>query len=542
MRMQHLWLSAGIALACLACGGAFAQGKAPDRRAHVPPKAVPSASVSIVAVVNGDVISDADVDLRRKLFAISTGQGITPETLDRLTPQIVRQLIDERLRLQEVQRRHIVVTDKQIADAIHEIEQRNNMPAGGLRAKLASVSVDLRTLIDQIRVQIGWNQVLRQVIGAQGQVSDADIKQREAVLKSELGKPEFDVSEIFVPITEPSQAEDANRFAETVIQQLHNGAPFAVMATQFSQSQDALQGGSLGWVQADQLDPEVLRVVQEMPVGAVSNPIRVPGEISIVTVRAKREVGQDPPLSPTSSRCSFLSPASSTKTTPPISNARRSSRRNASPPAPPTAPRWTPLRRPRAAPPASPATCASIQCRPAAARPAHLAGRRQDEPAHRHQRRGDGADGLLARPEKSRHPRRQATGRSNSQRARGAGLAPVDARPAASRRHQPAVLNSPLGDLPPLREVIARHGLAARRGLGQHFLLDANICARIVRQAGDLTGRHVIEVGPGPGGLHPRTARLRRRRGDGGRNRRPRRRRDARVAGIRPRAASRYCG
>ncbi len=56
-------------------------------------------------------------------------------------------------------------------------------------------------------------------------------------------------------------------------------------------------------------------------------------------------------------------------------------------------------------------------------------------------------------------------------------------------------------DLPPLREVIARHGLAARRRLGQHFLLDANICARIVRQAGDIAGRHIVEVGPGPGGL-----------------------------------------
>ena len=54
---------------------------------------------------------------------------------------------------------------------------------------------------------------------------------------------------------------------------------------------------------------------------------------------------------------------------------------------------------------------------------------------------------------------------------------------------------------PPLREVIARHGLAARHALGQHFLLDANLTARIVRLAGDLTGRHVIEVGPGPGGL-----------------------------------------
>jgi 16S rRNA (adenine1518-N6/adenine1519-N6)-dimethyltransferase len=55
--------------------------------------------------------------------------------------------------------------------------------------------------------------------------------------------------------------------------------------------------------------------------------------------------------------------------------------------------------------------------------------------------------------------------------------------------------------LPPLRDVIARHGLAARHKLGQHFLLDANLTDRIVREAGDLAGRHVIEIGPGPGGL-----------------------------------------
>jgi 16S rRNA (adenine1518-N6/adenine1519-N6)-dimethyltransferase len=55
--------------------------------------------------------------------------------------------------------------------------------------------------------------------------------------------------------------------------------------------------------------------------------------------------------------------------------------------------------------------------------------------------------------------------------------------------------------LPPLREVIAAHGLDARHSLGQHFLLDANLTARIVRAAGDLSGRNVIEVGPGPGGL-----------------------------------------
>lgn len=56
-------------------------------------------------------------------------------------------------------------------------------------------------------------------------------------------------------------------------------------------------------------------------------------------------------------------------------------------------------------------------------------------------------------------------------------------------------------ELPPLREVIAKHGLSARKGLGQNFILDLNITRKIVRGVGDLNGRHVIEIGPGPGGL-----------------------------------------
>ncbi|MCX7646608.1 MAG: 16S rRNA (adenine(1518)-N(6)/adenine(1519)-N(6))-dimethyltransferase RsmA [Rhodobacteraceae bacterium] len=55
--------------------------------------------------------------------------------------------------------------------------------------------------------------------------------------------------------------------------------------------------------------------------------------------------------------------------------------------------------------------------------------------------------------------------------------------------------------LPPLREVIARHGLAARKALGQNFLLDLNLTAKIARLAGDLSACDVLEIGPGPGGL-----------------------------------------
>src|SRR5690242_1171376 len=58
-----------------------------------------------------------------------------------------------------------------------------------------------------------------------------------------------------------------------------------------------------------------------------------------------------------------------------------------------------------------------------------------------------------------------------------------------------------IDDLPPLRDVIARHGLSAKKQLGQNFLLDLNLTGRIARTAGSLEGVTVIEVGPGPGGL-----------------------------------------
>lgn len=279
-----------VAAALAAPAPATAQPRAPAAL-QAPAPAV--TGEKIIAVVNGDVVTSGDVTARGRLFALSTGLPVTPEVLERLRPQVSRQLVDERLRLQEAQRRKIAVTDKEIADAIGEIEQRNGLPTGRLAESLKGQGVALRTLIDQVRVQIGWSRVLRQELGDKAQVSDTDIAEQDRLFKAQIGKPEFRVGEIFIPIDDPARAAEAQRFADTVIAQLRKGAPFGVAAAQFSQSQTALQGGDLGWVSANDLDPTVAAVVTTMPVGAVSNPINVPGGISIVTLRAKREIGRD---------------------------------------------------------------------------------------------------------------------------------------------------------------------------------------------------------------------------------------------------------
>jgi len=261
--------------------------------AGTPMIGTPLPGMRIIAVVNGDVITSGDVENRARLFALSTGLPSTGEVIDRLKTQIANQLVDERLRLQEAQKRKVVIPDKQIAAAIRDIEQRNNIPDGAMRQKLGALGVSVRTLIDQIRVQLAWTQVLRDQLADKITVSDAEVDEQMRLHEAQIGKPEYSVGEIFIPVDDPANIADAQRFAETVIGELRAGAAFSAVAAQFSQTQTALSGGALGWVQPNQLDPQVARLVVEMPVGAVSNPVKVPGGFDIVTLQGKREVGRD---------------------------------------------------------------------------------------------------------------------------------------------------------------------------------------------------------------------------------------------------------
>ncbi|WP_158928694.1 peptidylprolyl isomerase [Acidisphaera sp. S103] len=247
----------------------------------------------IAAVVNGDVISDADIANRARLFAISAGMPISSDVIDRLRPQILRQLIDEKLRIQESQRRKIVIQDAQIAGAIKDIETRNNMQPGALRAKLASDGVSSRTLIDQIRAQLAWSQMLKDVVVDKIHVTPAEVAEQQKLAAQQVGQTEYRLGEIFIPVDNPDNTADAQRFAETVITELRAGASFPLVAAQFSQTQSALEGGEIGWQQINQIDPAVARIVTQMPVGAVSNAVRVPGGFSVVTLQGKRVIGQE---------------------------------------------------------------------------------------------------------------------------------------------------------------------------------------------------------------------------------------------------------
>jgi len=248
-------------------------------------------SSAIAAVVDGQVITTQDVANRARLLAVTMGIPPTPDALSRLAPQVTKQLIDQTLQLQEANKLNVTVSDDDVASAIGHIEQNNNMPQGALRQRLGAMGVPLSTLLAQIRTQLAWQSVLHQVLGPGLAPTPGDMNAEKAALKIELGSTQYHLAEIFVPVTDPSDDSTAAQFANTVIAQLRAGAPFPIVAAQFSQAQTALSGGDLGYIQLSQMDPAVAATVQNMPVGAISNPIRVPGGYDIVQLLDKHEVG-----------------------------------------------------------------------------------------------------------------------------------------------------------------------------------------------------------------------------------------------------------
>lgn len=249
-------------------------------------------TASIAAVVNGVVITNADVTARTRLFALSAGLPTNSETLNRLRPQITRELIDQALQLQAIERNKVVVPESKIVAALKRVNEANHLMAGGLQQKLASAGIPLSTLVSQFRTQIGWTDVLRKKLGANLRPTADDIKAEITAMTKEIGKTQYHIAEIFIPIEKPSDEASAKHFADVVIKQLRAGAAFPVVAAQFSQSESALTGGDRGWVQPDLLDPAVRNIVTRMPVGAISDPVRVAGGFEIVNQLGIRKFGE----------------------------------------------------------------------------------------------------------------------------------------------------------------------------------------------------------------------------------------------------------
>lgn len=247
----------------------------------------------VVAIVDNDVIMYSQLDQRLREVEQTIGKrgGQLPPQ-DVLQQQVLERLIVENLQLQIGDRSGIRITDEELNQAMASIAQRNRLTLDQFRQALARDNLSYDEARDQVRREMVISRVRQRRVAERVQVTDQEVQN---FLASDLGEmqlsEEFRLANILIPVAEASSPDEVRAAAQKtaeVYDKLRAGADFAQMAISSSASENALEGGEIGWRKAAQLPPTFAELIRSLAVGDITEPVRTPGGFMIVKLLEKR--------------------------------------------------------------------------------------------------------------------------------------------------------------------------------------------------------------------------------------------------------------
>lgn len=248
--------------------------------------AMPSV-VKATAIVNGDVITQTDIQQRLALLVMANGGQIPPEERQRVGEQVLRNLIDETLEIQAAKQEKIDIKQSDINKAVLRVAANVKKTPDQLAAYLEANGSNIKSMRRQIEGEIAWQRLQHAKIEVT--VGDDEVKSVIDKMNASKGTEEYRVGEIFLSASPSTQSQTLDN-ANKILTQLRNGASFAGYARQYSEASTAAVGGDLGWVRPEQLPAPIADALRQMPSGAISNPIPVPGGFSIIAVQDTRKI------------------------------------------------------------------------------------------------------------------------------------------------------------------------------------------------------------------------------------------------------------
>ena len=253
-------------------------GKAdPDRR-------------TATAVVNGFVITGTDIDQRVALVTAASDAPIEGEELLRLRVQVLRNLIDETLKIQAAAAATMPVAREEVEQTYQQLAGQNfGSEPKKMDEYLISIGSSPESLKRQIEGEVAWENLVRRNIMPFVNVSADEVNDVLQRLNEAKGTDEYRLGEIFLSSTAENRAAVLNN-AQQIMQQLQAGGSFVAYARQFSEATTAVVGGDLGWVRLGQLPPQLGAAARTMIPGQLQGPIEIPGGFSILYLINKRQV------------------------------------------------------------------------------------------------------------------------------------------------------------------------------------------------------------------------------------------------------------
>lgn len=244
---------------------------------------------SVAAVVNDKVITTYDVRQRMMLALTSAGGRIPPEALPQLQQQSLNELVEEKLKVQETEKYEMEFSDSDFQNEMAGMAAQFNLSPEDLLTALDAQGISENTLRDQIKAGTLWPELVQGRYRDRVRVSDDEIEATIERMREDVSLDQFLVSELCIPVDDPSRAQEYYQAGLQLIEQMRRGVPFTVIAQQYSACTTAAVGGDVGWVRAGELGPELDRAIRELPTGSVTNPIPSEGAFMILAIRDKRE-------------------------------------------------------------------------------------------------------------------------------------------------------------------------------------------------------------------------------------------------------------
>ncbi len=249
----------------------------------------------IAAVVNDEIISDYDLDQRLGLVISTLGVEDGQQIRQRLLPQVLRAMVDEKLEVQEAREFEVEIDNEEIEENFYNVSRQNNMRPQQFVDYLSGFGVTPVTLMSQIRAELAWSKLVGGLLNPRVSIAESEIDNIVSRLRASKGETEYLISEIVLIVDNPNEREEAREQGLRLLGHIKDGASFQVVARQFSQGSTSAIGGDVGWVQSGQVPEPVEAALRAMKVGEISNPIRSAGGYYIVSLRDRRTIlGPDP--------------------------------------------------------------------------------------------------------------------------------------------------------------------------------------------------------------------------------------------------------
>jgi peptidyl-prolyl cis-trans isomerase SurA len=250
-------------------------------------------ALTAAAVVNDTVISVLDLEMRVRLTLLSANLPDSRASRQRISPQVMRSLIDETLQRQEAERLGYDVTEDEVQKAVARVANNNNMQRGQFLQLLQRNNILPQVFYEQMRATIAWQKILQRRLQPNVDISDSQVDEVVERLRARQGETEYQVQEIFLSVDGDTNAAQVRDTGQRLVQNLRGGAQFSALARQFSQSATAAVGGEIGWVLPDNLPESVANAVTEMQPGQIAGPLKGFNGFHIVKLTDKRtrEIG-----------------------------------------------------------------------------------------------------------------------------------------------------------------------------------------------------------------------------------------------------------